>query len=207
MKKIIGRKKLDHLAFWQNELRPNWKIILFAVIGWAPKDFWQKKFRPKYRWLLSFYCKERNWQKEFGPFDRHLLIFCCQEANFGRKNSELCHIIFKNVSFKSLNNVRFDEAEELVKNFLSNSKTFWELGSQVPGLFPRLVLIAPRINFIKMIKLPVSRMLGLRDRIVNVPITSKTICQTVESLPRTLEEAQVIPISLRKQKSMVSSHF
>ena len=69
------------------------------------------------------------------------------------------------------------------------------------------VLIAPRINFIKMIKLPVSRMIGLRDRIVNVPITSKTIRQTVESLPRTLEEAQVIPISLRKKKSMVGSHF
>ena len=66
---------------------------------------------------------------------------------------------------------------------------------------------APRINFIKKIKLPVSRMLGLRDRIVNVPITSTTIKQTVESLPRTLEEAQVIPISLRKKKAMVGSHF
>jgi hypothetical protein len=50
-------------------------------------------------------------------------------------------------------------------------------------------------------------MLGLRDRIVNVPITSTTIKQTVESLPRTLEEAQVIPISLRKKKAMVGSHF
>ena len=69
------------------------------------------------------------------------------------------------------------------------------------------VLIAPRINFIKMIKLPVSRMLGLRDRIVNVPIKSTTIKQTVESLPRTLEEAQVIPIALKRKKAMVSSHF
>ena len=69
------------------------------------------------------------------------------------------------------------------------------------------VIIAPRINFIKMIKLPVSRMLGLRDRIVNVPITNSTIKQTVESLPRTLEEAQVIPISLRKKKAMVGNHF
>ena len=69
------------------------------------------------------------------------------------------------------------------------------------------VLLAPRINFIKMIRLPVSRMLGMRDRIVNVPITSNIIRQTVECLPRTLEEAQVIPISLRKKKSMVTSHF
>ena len=69
------------------------------------------------------------------------------------------------------------------------------------------VLISPRINFIKMIKLPVSRMLGLRDRVVNVPIKSSTIKQTVESLPRTLEEAQVIPIALKRKKAMVSSHF
>ena len=53
------------------------------------------------------------------------------------------------------------------------------------------VLLAPRINFIKMIKLPVSRMSGIRDRIVNVPIKTSTIKQTVKSLPRTLDEAQV----------------
>ena len=53
------------------------------------------------------------------------------------------------------------------------------------------VLLAPRINFIKMIKLPVSRMSGIRDRIVNVPIKTSTINQTVKSLPRTLDEAQV----------------
>ena len=40
-----------------------------------------------------------------------------------------------------------------------------------------------------------------------MPISNNTIRQTVESLPRTLDEAQVIPISLRKKKSMVGSHF
>ena len=58
----------------------------------------------------------------------------------------------------------------------------------------------------KMIKLPVSRMKGVRDRIVNVPIPGNIIKQTVESLPRTYAEAGIIPISLRKKKDMATSH-
>ena len=72
------------------------------------------------------------------------------------------------------------------------------------------VLLAPRIAFMKMVRLPVSRMRGIRDRIVNVPIPNDTIKKTVaslpRSLPRTLEEAQVIPISLRKKRDMVTSN-
>ena len=70
------------------------------------------------------------------------------------------------------------------------------------------ILLAPRINFIKMIKLPVSRMPGIIDRIINVPIKTSTINENVRSLPRTLDEAQVIPVSLKKkQKSLLSSQY
>ena len=48
---------------------------------------------------------------------------------------------------------------------------------------------------------------GIKDRIVNVPIKTSTINENVRSLPRTLDEAQVIPVSLRKQKSMLSSQY
>ena len=117
--------------------------------------------------------------------------------NFFIKNSFwICNTCFKYISWNSL-----------PKKSSENSLQVYNYPDCLKLTEVENVLIAPRINFIKMIKLPSSRMLGIRDRIVNVPITSKTICQTVESLPRTLEEAQVIPISLRKQKSMVSSHF
>ena len=59
----------------------------------------------------------------------------------------------------------------------------------------------------KMIKLPVSRMKGLKDKIINVPIPLDVIKQTVQSLPRTLEEAEIIPILLKRQKKMVNYHF
>ena len=69
------------------------------------------------------------------------------------------------------------------------------------------VLIAPRINFIKMIKLPVSRMAGIKDKIINVPIPLDVIKQTIQSLPRTLEEASVIPVLLKRQKKLKNNHF
>ena len=69
------------------------------------------------------------------------------------------------------------------------------------------VLISPKITFIKMIKLPVSRMKGIKDKIINVPIPLEVIKETVQSLPRTLEEAEVIPILLKRQKRMVNYHF
>ena len=69
------------------------------------------------------------------------------------------------------------------------------------------LLIAPRINCITMIKLPVSRMLGIKNRIINVPIPPERIVESVESLPRTLEEAEVIPVAVKKKKSMLSSMF
>ena len=59
----------------------------------------------------------------------------------------------------------------------------------------------------KIIKLPVSRMKGLRDKIINVPIPLDVIKGTVKSLPRTLEEAEVLPILLKRQKKMVNHHF
>jgi hypothetical protein len=69
------------------------------------------------------------------------------------------------------------------------------------------VLIAPRINFIKLIKLPVSRMLGIKDKIINVPISLDTIKQTVKLLPRTFEEASIHPILLKRKKSYLSNVY
>ena len=50
-------------------------------------------------------------------------------------------------------------------------------------------------------------MKGIKDKIINVPIPLEVIKQTVQSLPRTLEEAEIIPILLKRQKKMVNYHF
>ena len=69
------------------------------------------------------------------------------------------------------------------------------------------VMIAPRINFIKMIKLPVSRMKGIRDKIINVPIPLENVKKTIHSLPRNLDEASVIPIMLKRKREYLSNVF
>ena len=69
------------------------------------------------------------------------------------------------------------------------------------------VLIAPRINFIKLIRLPVSRMAGIKDKIINVPIPLEKIKQNIECLPRTFEEASVIPIMIKRKKEYISHVF
>ena len=69
------------------------------------------------------------------------------------------------------------------------------------------VLIAPRINFMKMIRLPRSRMPGIKDKIINVPIPLEKIRQNVDCLPRTFEEASVIPIMIKRKKEFVSNVF
>jgi hypothetical protein len=114
-------------------------------------------------------------------------------TNFYIKNSYwICHTCLKYISRNSL-----------PKMSSENSLQVFNYPDCLRLTEVENVLIAPRINFIKMIKLPSSRMPGIRDRIVNVPITTNTICQTVESLPRTLEEAQVIP-SLLESRSLWS---
>ena len=68
-------------------------------------------------------------------------------------------------------------------------------------------MIAPRINFIKMLKLPVSRMKGIKDKIINVPIPLETVKKTIHSLPRNLTEASVIPIMIKRKKEYLSNVF
>jgi hypothetical protein len=65
------------------------------------------------------------------------------------------------------------------------------------------VMIAPRINFMKLIKLPVSRMKGIKDKIVNVPIPLETVKKTIHSLPRNLDEASVIPLMVKRKKRVL----
>ena len=55
--------------------------------------------------------------------------------------------------------------------------------------------------------MPVSRMAGIKDKIINVPIPLEKIKQNVESLPRTFEEASVIPIMIKRKKEYVSNVF
>ena len=75
--------------------------------------------------------------------------------------------------------------------------------------FPELLLseleqclIARNLLFMKVHQKPKSRMPGVHDRIVNVPVHEDDIVDTMKSLPRTPHDAGIIPVQLKRKKGI-----
>ena len=51
----------------------------------------------------------------------------------------------------------------------------------------------------KFVQLPKSRWTATKDQIVNIPIFDKDIISTIESFPRTLDEAGIVPVQLKRK--------
>ena len=68
-------------------------------------------------------------------------------------------------------------------------------------------MIARNLIFMKIFKLPKSRMAAVKDRIVNVPINEEDIKQTLRSFPRTPTEAGIIPVKLKRKQNFKNTHI
>ena len=68
-------------------------------------------------------------------------------------------------------------------------------------------LIAKTLLFAKIMRLPTSRMPGIVDRIVNIPIQSKDIEDNVLTLPRDPEQANIVTVQLKRKKEYKSSVY
>ena len=68
-------------------------------------------------------------------------------------------------------------------------------------------LIAKDIVFMKIKKLPKSRMHAILDRVINVPIQDEDIVNTVESLPRPPNKAGVVGVRLKRKMEMKNAHI
>ena len=67
-------------------------------------------------------------------------------------------------------------------------------------------MLAPLLIFQKMKLLPKNRWNALVDRTVNVPIPVEEISNTIKQLPRTPDDADIIPVQLKRKKSMKNVH-
>ena len=67
------------------------------------------------------------------------------------------------------------------------------------------VLISKDIVFIKLWKLPKSRMNAITDKAINVPITDDDIIRTVSQLPRLPHDAGIIAVDFKRKTDMKSS--
>ena len=66
--------------------------------------------------------------------------------------------------------------------------------------------IARNLLFMKMHQLPKSRMAGVKDKLVNVPVHEEDVMKTIKSFPRTPHESGVIPIKLKRKKEYKNTH-
>ena len=67
--------------------------------------------------------------------------------------------------------------------------------------------IAKNLLFMKVFLLPKSRISAFKDRIVNVPILSEDVIETVKSLPRTPREAEIVCVKLKRKQGYKNSHL
>ena len=67
-------------------------------------------------------------------------------------------------------------------------------------------LIAKRIMFQKIYQLPKSRMAACKDHLINIPIGSEDIMNTLQSLPRTPEEAGLLEVKLKRKLDYKNTH-
>ena len=63
-------------------------------------------------------------------------------------------------------------------------------------------LIAINLLFMKLKKLPKSRMGCMVDRVINVPLSDEQVTQSVKTLPRSLDDGYVVPIQFKRMKEM-----
>ena len=67
-------------------------------------------------------------------------------------------------------------------------------------------LIARLLLFQYIIRLPKSRMAGTKNKIVAVPVNEQDVKHTLESLPRTPNEAGIIPVQLKRKVEYKNCH-
>ena len=67
-------------------------------------------------------------------------------------------------------------------------------------------LIAKDLLFMKIFKLPKSRMPATKDKIINVPLTNSDIQRTANLLPRSLDESSLVNVQLKRTKDLKNVH-
>ena len=68
-------------------------------------------------------------------------------------------------------------------------------------------LIAKDIVFMKIKKLPKSRMNAILDRVINVPVQDEDIIKTVTSLPRPPDKAGIVGVRLKRKMDLKNAHI
>ena len=67
-------------------------------------------------------------------------------------------------------------------------------------------LIAKKILFQKVFKLPKTRMAAVKDKLVNIPLNDEDVINTIKNLPRTPTEAGLLEVKLKRKMEYKNYH-
>ena len=68
-------------------------------------------------------------------------------------------------------------------------------------------LIARSLLFMKVKKLPTSRMKAMVDKVISVPLEEDDVSKTISALPRHPDDAKIVAVQLKRKLQMKNSHL
>ena len=135
------------------------------------------------------------------------------EANLKEESKELYERTLRNKHFISVNLLGAPKAYMCgtCKKYLNNRKippmavanglAIVPLGKDSDLNLTELEsnMISRRIMFQKIYQLPKSRMAACKDHLINIPIASEDVLNTLQNLPRTPQEAGLLEVKLKRK--------
>jgi hypothetical protein len=97
--------------------------------------------------------------------------------------------------------------KKMPSNNVSNGLALDPIPPELEVLSIEEATIARNLIFEKLVRLPKTRMSGLIDRVINVPLTIDDVQQTVDMLPISMEDAAIIPLQFKIMKSLKNNHW
>ena len=172
---------------------------------------------------------QNTFQKLLNEFHRIMCLglsfecLCCERVFF---ENSVVHLSANNISkispdilIRSVYPANFDESnfichccfERLKKNEIPslsarNSLMIEPIPEELALSDFEMQLIAKDLLFMKIFKLPKSRMPAIKDKVINVPLTYIDIQTTANVLPRKMDESLLVNVQLKRSKDLKNVH-
>lgn len=98
-------------------------------------------------------------------------------------------------------------AKQLPRIHTSNGLELEEVPDELKMKDLEQQLIAKDLIFMKIKKLPTSRMHANFDRVISVPIDDETVSKTISELPRHPNDANIVAVQLKRKLEMKNTHL
>ena len=108
----------------------------------------------------------------------------------------LCHTCFKAI-----------KGQKIPSICIANALSLEEIPEELKLTDLEQQLIAKVLIFMKVKKLPTTRMKAVIDKVISVPIENQDVEKTVRSLPRRPDDAQIVAVELKRKLEMKNSHL